>query len=183
MHDVYLICLVLGVAVLAVQTVLGLLGAGDVLPDADHADAVHGFDLLSVRALSAGAALLGAMGLWLTARGIPALITGPAALASGAAAAAGTAFLTRQMLRLESDGSLRLENAVGQSGTVYLPVPARGAGHGLVHFTLQGRTVELRAVSEDNAVIPTGAAVIVVSLLENDTVEVMPTPLIEGINE
>lgn len=182
MHDVYLICLVLGAAVLIVQTILGLLGVGDVLPGAADADVADGFDLLSVRSLSAGATLLGAVGLWLSARGMPLLISAPAALAAGAAAAAGTAFVTRQMMRLESDGTLRLENAVGQSGTVYLTVPARGEGHGLVQFTLQGRTVELRAVSDDSAVIPTGTAVVVVSLREDDIVEVMPTPLIEGID-
>jgi hypothetical protein len=51
----------------------------------------------------------------------------------------------------------------------------------MVQFALQGRTVELRAVADEATPIPTGASVIVTGLMEDDTVEVVPTPQIEGI--
>jgi hypothetical protein len=182
MQDIFLLCLGLGAGVLVVQIVLSLFGAGEDVPDMGDADAVDGMDLLSVRTISAGTALFGAIGLWLGGRGLPLFITLPVAVTVGIAAAIGTAFITRQVLRFESDGSLQLTNAVGQSGTVYLPVPARREGYGKVQFTLQGRTVELRAVADEAAAIPTGTAVIVTGVMENDTVEVTPTPLIEGID-
>jgi hypothetical protein len=177
MQDVYLVCLGLGALVLVGQIVLDFFGVGDA-----HVAAGDGLDLLGVRSVSAGATLFGAVGLWLSTRGMPVVVSAPLALAAGAAAAIGTALLTRQMLRLESDGSLRLENAVGEAGTVYLAVPPRREGFGRVQLRLQGRTVELRAVSEEVAAIPTGAAVVIVSVLDDETVEVTPTPQLEGID-
>lgn len=185
MHEIFLFCLLLGGTVLIVQILLGLFAGSDSLPEPlqlGEAGAEDGLDLLSVRTIAAGTTLFGATGVWLASRGLPAFINVPLATAAGIAAAIGTAYLMRQILKLESDGSLRLENAVGEPGTVYLPVPAQRGGYGKVQLALQGRTVELRAVSDTADVIPTGAAVIVVSLLDGDTVEVTPTPLIEGID-
>lgn len=179
MQDVYLFCLGLGAVVLVVQIALGLLGVGDDLPGSD---ASEGMDLLTVRTVSAGTLLFGAVGLWLGGRGLSPVVTVPAGVAAGLAGAVATALITRQVLRFESDGSLQLSDAVGRPGTVYLPVPAHREGFGLVQFTLQGRTVELRAVADESAAIPTGTSIIVVGLLEGDTVEVTPTPLIEGID-
>ena len=175
------IWVLLGALVLVVQIGLDLLGVGHG-HNGGYLASSDGLDLLSVRTLSAGAMLFGAVGMWLRQSGLPGLLLAPVALASGVAAAVGTAYITRQLLRLESSGSLQLENAVGQPATVYLPIPARRQGVGRVQFTLQGRTVELRAVSDENHVLPTGAAVIVVSILDNDTVEVTLTPQLEGID-
>jgi hypothetical protein len=181
MQDVFLVTLALGAGVLVVQIVLAIIGG--------HADIHHdfhvgddGMHLLSVRSMAAGATLFGAIGMWLNSIGLPALLSLPGALVAGGAAAVTTAYLTKQMMQLESDGTLRMDGAVGQSGTVYLPIPPQGQGTGKVQFKLQGRTVEIGAIGNEPGVIPTGAAVIVVSVVNNDTVEVVPTPLIEGID-
>jgi hypothetical protein len=181
MQDVFLLCLGLGAGVLAVQIALSLFGVGDDITGA-AGDGGHGVDLLSVRTISAGTALFGAVGLWLGGRGVGLVVTVAAAVAAGIAGAVATALITRQMFRLESDGTLEVTNALGQSGTVYLPVPARREGFGKVQFTLQGRTVELRAIADEAADLPTGTSVIVVGVMEDDTVEVTPTPQIEGID-
>ncbi|HUF50781.1 MAG TPA: hypothetical protein VMN60_08110 [Longimicrobiales bacterium] len=179
MQNIYLLSAMLGAGALLVQVVLGLI-AGDI--EAGVAGgAEDGLNLLSARSIAAGAMLFGATGMWLASRGVPAVLTAPVAMVAGAAAAAGTAYVTRRLMRLESDGSLRLDNAIGQAGTVYLPVPPRREGAGKVQFTLQGRTVELRALADEPSVIPTGAAVIVVAVVDDDTVEVTPTPQIEGL--
>jgi hypothetical protein len=181
MQNAFLLCLALGAGVLIVQVIMDLLGGGaDV--DTGSAGAGDGLDLLSVRSVSAGAMLFGAIGLWLNGRGMPLVITVPAAALGGVTAMILTALVTRQLSRLESDGTLRLDNAIGESATVYLPVPAHRAGFGVVQVKLQGRTVELRAVADEDAVIPTGTSVIVTSVMDGDTVEVVPTPLIEGID-
>jgi hypothetical protein len=182
MQDVFLVTLALGAGVLVIQIVLGLIGGHVDLHHDFHAGDNDGLNLLSVRSISAGAALFGAVGMWLTSRGLPILLTIPAALVAGIAAGVTTAFLTKQMMQLESDGTLRIDNAIGEQGTVYLPIPPKGEGAGKVQFKLQGRTVELGAIGNEPAVIPTGAPVIVVSVVNNDTVEVVPTPLIEGID-
>jgi hypothetical protein len=71
-------------------------------------------------------------------------------------------------------GNLRLENAAGQIGTIYLPVPGANAGTGLVQFPLQGRTVELRAFTREQDTLNTGSAVLVISVdPETETAEVI----------
>jgi hypothetical protein len=86
------------------------------------------------------------------------------------------------MFRAESSGNLRLESAGGQLGTVYLPVPGANTGTGLVQFTLQGRTVELRAYTREPDALATGSAVLVISVdPETETAEVISTTNIEGL--
>jgi hypothetical protein len=197
MSTVFLVCVVLGATILLAQIVLTALGLGGgshlegahlEAPDAadghgGFGELAHGLDLLSVRSLSAGVAIFGAAGLAL-ARVVPPLLAVPLALFPGLLAAAGTAYLTRQMLRLESSGSLLLEGTVGQEGSVYLTIPAASAGserHGLVHLNLQGRTVELRAVTSESCELPTGSPVVVISVAEGgETVEVVLPSTLEG---
>lgn len=181
MQDVFLLCLVLGAVVLIGQILLGLIGMTGELPDSLPHSADDGAELLSVRTVSAGATMFGAVGFW-AGSAMPGIIAFPIAVIAGIAAAVATAYLTRQMMRFESDGSLRIENAVGESATVYLPVPAHRRGSGKIQFKLQGRTVELAAIANEADAIPTGAPVIVIGVIDGDTVEVTPTPLIEGID-
>jgi hypothetical protein len=187
METFFLVCVALGGAVLVIQVVLSLLGMVAHLPDAiddvaHGGGALHALDLLSVRAVSAAAVVFGATGMGLSQL-LPPVLAAVSAAPLGLFAAVVTAYVTRLMLRLESDGSLRLDGAVGQQGTVYLPVPGAGAGTGLVQFPLQGRTVELRAFTRDPGGLPTGSSVFVISVdLENETVEVVSTSSVEGIS-
>lgn len=71
--------------------------------------------------------------------------------------------LVRMMLRLQSSGTLDLEQAYGKTGIAYLPIPKAGEGKGKVTITLQGSQRELEAVSEGET-IPTGQPVEVVGL-------------------
>ena len=178
MYTFFVVCAGLGVAVLLLQVVLSMIGAD--LEVAEDVDLGEGLDLLSVRAIAAGAAGFGLGGLALMELGLPGLIAFPGAMIPGFLAVLATAWLTRSMLRLEGSGSIRLEDAVGQAGTVHLSIPAASGGAGKVQFELQGRTLEMKAVSPE-AAIPTGAPVTIVGILDGDTVEVMPTPTMKEI--
>jgi hypothetical protein len=129
-----------------------------------------------VRALAAGLAFFGLVGMLVLSLGAGAALALPAALAAGGTAATLVALAMRQMQRLERDGTVRLERAVGEAATVYLSIPGGPGRPGKVHLALQGRTVELQAVSQHS--LPTGAEVVVVDVVGPDTVEVVPqTPL------
>jgi hypothetical protein len=109
------------------------------------------------------------------------VVAAPMGLFLGAGAMLLTALLTRAMLRLDRSGSIRLEGAVGRAGTVHLSIPADAAeGAGRIQFELQGRTLEMKAVSTAGP-IPTGTAVTIVALVDGDTVEVVPTPTLKEI--
>jgi hypothetical protein len=84
----------------------------------------------------------------------------------------------RAMLRLEDDGTVQVDGAVGLSGDVYLTVPPVRSGVGKIHLVLQNRLVELQAVTTHSDALPTGARILVVDVVGPDTVDVVPDPAI-----
>ena len=79
-------------------------------------------------------------------------------------------WMMKQLSRLRADGSVRIDNAVGRTGTVYLRIPGHLGGVGKIQLNLQNRTVELSAWT-DRSEIPTGATVLVTRVVGPDSVE------------
>jgi hypothetical protein len=175
----FLACAVFGALLLVLQLVSGLGDGADggpdgaSLPDA-HAPALAGLQLFGLRAIAAALAFGGLAGAAATARGLGVPLAGGAALAAAALAAVGVAALTRLMLRFESDGTVRLERAVGTTATVHVAVPPRGLGAGKVQLAVQGRLVECPAISSEAATLPTGAPVLIVDVADGGTLVVTP---------
>ena len=177
MNTFFFVCALAGGALLVLQLLLGLLGLDhhhvlDVQLGGVHA--ADSLNLLSVRAVAAGLAFFGLLGMLVLAYGGGAPAAGIAAFVAGGTASTLVAVAQRQLRRLERDGSVRLENALGTAGTVYLSIPGGMGRPGKVHLALQGRTVELQAVSLNP--LSTGAEVVVVDVVGPDTVEVTPLP-------
>jgi membrane protein implicated in regulation of membrane protease activity len=175
LNTVYFVCAVAGGTLLVLQFLLGLLGLEHHDFDLEVGD-VHAADalnLLSVRTLAAGLAFFGLLGMLTGAWGGGPTLALVVALAAGVASALAVAAAQRQLRRLERDGTVRLERAVGEAATVYLSIPGGLAGLGKVHLALQGRTVELQAVSQHP--LSTGTDVVVVDVVGPDTVEVTPS--------
>jgi hypothetical protein len=64
--------------------------------------------------------------------------------------------------KLQSEGTINMQNAIGLEGTVYLRIPANDIGK--VNLVLQGALKEFNAVSADKKLINTGEQVRVVGL-------------------
>jgi hypothetical protein len=180
-NTAFLVFAIAGGTLLALQLLLGMIGASDFhIPgfdhDVDHAHDLHASDalnLLSFRALTSGALLFGLVGLGVRQAGF-AWLSLPAAALAGLAGAAAVAWAMRAMNRMESDGAERLEQAVGQSATVYLSIPGARAGRGKIHLSLAGRLVECQAQAE--LPLPSGTSVLVIDVIGEDLVEVIPSP-------
>lgn len=84
------------------------------------------------------------------------------------------AILLREALRLQSDGTLDIRNALGLPGTVYLTVPAARRETGKVNVTVQDQLREFEAVTDSESPILTGAEVRVVGVTGGDTLIVEP---------
>ncbi len=56
-------------------------------------------------------------------------------------------YLMKSLYGLRHSGTLDYRNAVGQVGTVYLPVPATQAGSGQIEVMIQGRLVVAQAMT------------------------------------
>lgn len=63
--------------------------------------------------------------------------------------------------KLAENGTLNLKNAIGETASVYLTIPACGGGEGKITMELQGRFCEFDAITEEPDAIGTGTQVLV----------------------
>ena len=189
MTIVYSICAAIGATILVCQFALTLFGFGDADDietgdgaDLDaagyHPDSTWLFGVISFRTIVAALAFFGLAGLASDAAGLELLPSLMISLAAGVAAMYGVHSLMRLLHHLRAEGTADIHRAVGQTGAVYLRIPADGEGNGKVTVTVQGRSVELLARSEGEA-LPTGARVVVTRVLDGETVEVVPAREVE----
>lgn len=161
-------------ALFVVYLLMQFAGSHDTdVPDGDVPDLDAGFTILSLRSLLAFGMFMGYTGvvsLRLGGNWFVALVAG---IAAGILAAWLAWRLLRIILRLQSSGTLDLQNAIGQTGEVYLPIPAGLNGAGKVMVEVQGALRELDAVSEE-ASIPNGQPVLVVGLTDEGALIVQP---------
>jgi hypothetical protein len=80
--------------------------------------------------------------------------------------------MIRVILRLQSDGTVSIDSAVGHDGEVTLTVPASAAGRGTVRVVVDGRDREYAAVAAGGEALPTGSRVRVVSVNADRTLVV-----------
>lgn len=98
------------------------------MPDADFDH--DGLGLISVRGIVAFFSVGGWAGFVADGGGLPILISVLIALTAGLIALILIALLFRSIYKLQADGNLSIDNAVGKTGQVYLPIPPEGAGRG-----------------------------------------------------
>lgn len=184
-----------GGTIMVVQFILTLFGLGDddggfdadietdVDLDSEHnsisdaADAdIHGsswlFEVLSLRSIVAGITFFGLGGMF--ARASEWALTASLMFAGvlGMAGIYLTYWTMQQVYKLRSSGNVNIRNAAGESATVYIPIPGANAGRGKVHLTVQGRTMEYEAITDDTERLVTGESVVVTEIVGNDLVRV-----------
>jgi membrane protein implicated in regulation of membrane protease activity len=197
LDTIYLVAAVLGGTVLVCQFVLTVVGLGgeghdagfdgsdlpddlgashhtsmSTAADADfsHTDSSWLFGVLSFRTLIAAAAFFGVTGKATLAAGFQQSTSLVFAVLVGMGAMYGMYWLMKLIGSLNSSGNERIENALGQTATVYIPIPADGKGLGKVRLTIQNRIVEYPAMTDDDARLSTGESVEVVDITGNGVV-------------
>jgi len=81
------------------------------------------------------------------------------AVACGFAAACGMAGALIGIEKMQDNGTLDANNAVGKIGTVYLTVPPHRSGQGKINVLVQERYAEYEAVTDSDEPIPTGSEI------------------------
>ncbi|MCI8670082.1 MAG: hypothetical protein HFI34_11290 [Lachnospiraceae bacterium] len=81
------------------------------------------------------------------------------------------AVIIKYSRRLAEDGTFHLKNTLGQTATVYLPIPPERQGQGKVNITVHNRFLELSAVTNEHRTIKTGESVRITDII-NDSVVV-----------
>ena len=142
-------------------------GSPDVSLDADGEgvpDHSPGLKLFTFRGVVAFLAVTGWAALAVSRAGHPWLAALAVGLVLGAGAMVLMAVVMRLFLRLQTDGTVDVVNAVGLSGEVYLSVPAGRTGEGKVNVVIQEKMTECAAVTDEEQPLPTGEAVTVVGV-------------------
>lgn len=128
-----------------------------------------GLRVLTLRGVVAFLAIFGWGSLWLLRMGLHPLAALFLGSAMGVWAMVLVALLLRVALRLQEDGTVRIQNALGLSGTVYLTVPPARHGTGKVSVVVQEKLTEFDAVTDEDAPLPTGLEVLVIGVSGKDT--------------
>ncbi|MBQ3049127.1 MAG: hypothetical protein IJC94_04140 [Oscillospiraceae bacterium] len=163
--------------VMIIQALLLLLGIGggdgdvdvDDISDID-AEASEGLSLISVRGIVAFFSVGGWAGLVCDTGELPVVISVLIATAAGLAAMIGVALLFKSIMKLQTSGNIVIQNAVGKTATVYIPIPPRKEGRGKVTVLVQNRFVELEAMTEDERCLETNETVTICAVADTGTV-------------
>jgi hypothetical protein len=157
--------------------------AVDAAHAAGHAEHGHGstslFKLLSFRAVVAAITFFGLAGLAAQSAELSPIVVLAVALAAALAAMYGVYWMMQLLYHLHSEGTVRIERAVGTAGSVYLRVPAARAGVGKVLLNLQNRTMEYAAMTAGPE-LRTGTPVVVVAVIGPGTLDVQAAPETEA---
>ncbi len=80
-----------------------------------------------------------------------------------------TAYIFSFFVSMQNSGNMEIESSIGLDGTVYIRIPANRSGVGKINAVVSGRYAEFDAMTDSEEIIPTGAVIKVVGLV-NETV-------------
>lgn len=134
---------------------IGFSGDSDVdIGDSDPSDG--GLGIFTVKGLIA----FFAIGAWVALAALKGGLhwgwTIPIFFFSGALALVGVGFLYKYAYKLQSNGTMSPEQALGKTGEVYLTIPANNGGSGKLTITVQGKSTEVDCITYDAEPILTG---------------------------
>jgi hypothetical protein len=168
-------------ALTVIQLVLQFVGGGHEMstlhtdmtaPDLSHGD-VPGFSVFTLSSMFYFLTLFGWAGLAASRAGASIGLTLIVALVAGVLTALLIGYIFFSLNKLAESGNVKLANALGMTCSVYLPIPAKRSGTGLVQGIIQGATIEASAMTDGDA-IKTGRSVKIVQMLDGNMV------LVEG---
>ena len=146
-----------------VQTIATFVGMGGGEADVDTDTSVgHGdfpFHFFSLRNLVSFLLGFGWTGVSLYKSITSSLVLLIAAILVGLLFIAIFFFIIKSLLKLSEDNSFKIEDTLGKTGDVYIPIPPQKSGKGKVFVSVKGSTHELAAITNDEAPLKAGCLV------------------------
>ncbi len=153
-----------------ILTIFGSDADTDVQSDIGHSfadgDGIP-FQFLSLKNIVGFFTMFGWSGLGFISSGMSPALVIFLSFICGFAMMLGMATLFYFMSKLAETGNMNIRNAIGRSGEVYLPIPAKRAGIGKVQITVQGTLETLDAITDDQEIIPTSSLIQVTDVINN----------------
>ena len=175
-------CAIIGAILFTLRVILQIFGGdadadvgdvGDIGDLADATDSDASFQFFSVQGVTAFLLIFGLAGLALLKEsGVPPVWSVFGAIVAGGLTMWVVGLIFLFMQRMQSSGNVKMVNAVGQVGKVYLNIPAHGEGK--IEVVIQGRLKVVEALSKGDVNIPTGTQVKVVEVSGPGTLVVEP---------
>ncbi len=143
----------------------------------DSGSKTDSLKLFTLRGIIAFLSIGGWMGVAAIEWGIPIPGAVLLALIAGWMALYFVAWSLRAVLRLQQSGNIVLNNAIGVTGEVYIPIPPIKSGAGKISIIIQDRLSEINAVTDAERTLRTGEKVTVMNVESEGVLLVVPTVL------
>lgn len=156
---------------MVVMTILGTSADTDVDVDTDvDSDLAHGdtipFQFISLKNLTAFFAVFGWSGIGFLHAGLSVLLTIFLSIVCGLIMMAIMASLFYFMSKMVESGTLKMKNAVGRLGEVYLTIPPNRKGMGKVQLNVQGSLRTLDAITDEPEPLKTSSIIQVIDVID-----------------
>ncbi len=173
LEQTYWIIALVGSAVFLVIFLLTFIAGGDSDMEADASDFEAddggvGFQFFTFKNVVAFFTIFGWSGITCIDNGLSTSITLIISIIAGLAMMVLTSLLFYWMYKLAESGTLKIQNAVGIIGEVYLPIGAERSKMGKVQIKVQGSLRELEAITDDIEELKTGSMVKVTEVVSSE---------------
>jgi hypothetical protein len=148
------------------------IGGADMEIDAD--DGI-GFQFITFKNLVGFFTIFGWIGIASIRNGASMSVTLIAAFLSGLAMMFIMAGIYYLLSSLVDDGTLKVNNAIGRLGEVYMNIPLKGEGFGKIQITVQGSLRTMEAVTNDKEMLKVGSIVKVKDIIDGHILLVTKT--------
>ena len=169
----YSIGIIAGI-VTVVMAILALIGLDHHDVDVAHADHLEGGSLLSVKPITGFFLGFGWGGGIALEAGLSLTLASLVAVGGGAALMVALGWLIRAIYSMRSDGTRRIDDAIGAIGTVYVTLPPNRVSGGQINVTVSGRLETIPALNAALRAVPGGEKVKVVGVVDSNTLLVEP---------
>ncbi|MBX2980517.1 MAG: hypothetical protein KF905_14610 [Flavobacteriales bacterium] len=166
-----------GLLIILISTFLGGDADGGGVDAEIEADTGAGVQFFTLKNLVGFFTIMGWTGIACIKMELSGTATVIISLTAGLAMMAAMAYLFYGMSKLVQDGTLKMERAIGRTGSVYMRIPAQRSGMGKVQITVQGSLRELDALTDHDTDIATGTMVRVSDLVDGHMLLVAPLPI------
>ncbi len=173
LEQTYWIIAILGSVIFVVIFALTFIGGGDTdmeadLSDLNGDDGGVGFQFFTFKNVIAFFTIFGWTGIVCVDNQLSSTVTIIVSVIAGLLMMVITSLLFLWMGKMAESGTLRIKNAIGVVGEVYLPIGANRSEIGKIQIKVQGSLRELEAITDDNEELGTNTIIKVLEVVSEE---------------